>query len=267
MRFVIISDTHGLHQELELPEGDILIHAGDFCGHYGEIDAWDFLEWFSDQDFQHKIFISGNHDFIAADSPEEFESKIPPGIIYLNDSGVEINGLNFWGSPVQPGLVGWAFGKRRGEEIKKHWDIIPPDVDVLITHTPPCGILDESTSFQSLGCEQLSERMFFLSPFVHIFGHVHASYGLEKHNGIVYINGSNVETDGGLVNEPIVFDLDREGRFSLIGPWFQPGTIEFKTGTSFRYIHTWIAQQTKVITAMANKAPLSPCTFIPRTVK
>ncbi|MEZ4847203.1 MAG: metallophosphoesterase [Bacteroidia bacterium] len=194
----------------------ILIYAGDFAA-IMEIDAWIFWNG-SRPRTSTKIFISGNHDFIAADSPEEFESKIPPGIIYLNDSGVEINGLNFWGSPVQPGLVGWAFGKRRGEEIKKHWDIIPPDVDVLITHTPPCGILDESTSFQSLGCEQLSERLFFLSPFVHIFGHVHASYGLEKHNGIVYINGSNVETDGGLVNEPIVFDLDREGRFTFIAP-------------------------------------------------
>lgn len=208
MKFVVISDTHGLHRDLELPDGDAIIHAGDFCGHDDENDAIDFLEWLTEQDFSHKIFIGGNHDFIAANDPDKFEDWIPEGITYLNDSGVEIEGINIWGSPVQPGLEGWAFGKRRDEGMNRHWDLIPWDVHILVTHTPPYGILDQASSGKSVGCEELSKKLFFLNPIVHVFGHVHASYGIEEDDRITFINGSNIETDGGIVNAPITFDLD-----------------------------------------------------------
>jgi hypothetical protein len=61
-----------------------------------------------------------------------------PTVIYLNDSGVEIDGLKFWGSPVQPYFHNWAFN-RIGDDICKHWELIPLDTDILITHGPVKG--------------------------------------------------------------------------------------------------------------------------------
>ena len=101
MKLVIISDTHGLHHDLDLPDGDILIHAGDFC-HMGGIDyVYDFLGWYGELDFEHKILIAGNHDFFADEQPEKFAALLPESVIYLNDSGTqnkrfEILGLSLY---------------------------------------------------------------------------------------------------------------------------------------------------------------------------
>ncbi|MEM1136899.1 MAG: metallophosphatase domain-containing protein [Bacteroidota bacterium] len=205
MKIVAISDTHGLHRELVLPKGDVIIHAGDFCDIGNEQHIFDFLTWFGELDFAHKIFIGGNHDFFAAEHPEEFASIIPKGITYLNDSGIIINGVRFWGSPVKPDLVGWAFGKLRGTLMNEHWNHIPNQIDILITHTPPYGILDKPRSGISIGCEELSKRLKLLQPRLHIFGHVHASYGQFSKDGTLYMNASNIHSEKGLVNLPIVF--------------------------------------------------------------
>ena len=207
MKFVVISDTHGKHDEHQLPQGDVLIHAGDFC-HYGSQDNLrDFLQWYEELDFEHKIFIGGNHDFYAAEYPKHFKALIPKGIIYLEDNGIEINGLKFWGSPVQPDLTGWAFGKPRGAAMKRHWDLIPNDIDVLITHTPPFGILDKPRSGRSIGCEELSKKLLEVQPKVHIFGHVHASYGQSIQGKTTYINASSINSMRGIFNLPISIEL------------------------------------------------------------
>jgi len=207
MKIVIISDTHELHHDLRLPEGDLLIHAGDFCDN-GNIDGvYDFLGWMEETDFKHKILIAGNHDFYVEDHPEKFKALLPAGIIYLEDSGVELEGIHFWGSPVQPDLTGWAFGRNRGEEMKAHWDLIPKNTDILITHSPPYGILDSTGSGYSVGCEVLTEQVFAIAPKLHVFGHVHASYGQEYDNGTLFINASNISSDAQrLVNPPIELD-------------------------------------------------------------
>lgn len=209
MKFIVISDTHGLHNDLAaLPKGDVLIHGGDFCERGDKGDAIEFLSWFSNLEYKYKILIAGNHDFVAARHPNEFSQLIPPGITYLNDSGTKIEHWNIWGSPVQPDLTGWAFGKPRGAAMNKHWDLIPNDTDILITHTPPKGILDRSSRGYTLGCEELAKRIDEVKPKVHIFGHIHASYGQKQENGILHINGSNIKTGVGIVNEPIVFELN-----------------------------------------------------------
>lgn len=205
MKFVTISDTHGKHRGLNLPDGDVIIHSGDFC-HYGsDDDMHDFLKWFNELEFKIKILVGGNHDFFAAEQSEKFKKILPDGIIYLNDSGTKINGINIWGSPVQPDLIGWAFGKKRGTEMKKHWDLIPENTNILITHTPPFGILDKSRSGKSIGCEELSNRLKDLKIKFHIFGHVHASYGEEQNGKTKFINASNINSSKGLVNKPITF--------------------------------------------------------------
>ena len=208
MKFVAISDTHGKHRDLNLPKGDAIIHSGDFC-HYGsDDDMYDFLQWYKELEFETKILIGGNHDFFAAEQSEKFKDLLPKEIIYLNDSGTSINGIKIWGSPVQPDLIGWAFGKQRGNEMKIHWDLIPEDIEILITHTPPFGILDKPRSGKSIGCEELSKRLEKLKVKYHIFGHVHASYGEEKNGITKSINASNINSSKGLVNKPIVFEFE-----------------------------------------------------------
>src|SRR5579863_6916609 len=90
------------------------------------------------------------------------------GVIYLDDSGIEIEGLKIWGSPVQPEFCSWAFNRKRGKEIARHWAKIPEDTQVLVTHGPPVGILDEvdrgiisgvEGGREHVGCEELRKRV------------------------------------------------------------------------------------------------------------
>ena len=63
MKILHLSDTHGCHRRLiDLPEADIVVHSGDFCMVGSEAEAIDFLNWFCDLPYAHKIFICGNHD-------------------------------------------------------------------------------------------------------------------------------------------------------------------------------------------------------------
>lgn len=208
MKFTVISDTHGLHEQLgALPSGDVIIHAGDFCHFGGAAHRTHFLSWFADLNYRYKILIAGNHDFYAAEQPAAFLDELPNGIQYLNDTGTEIGGLKLWGSPVQPDLIGWAFGRARGQQMKLHWDLIPSNTDILITHTPPYGILDSASSGKVLGCEELLRRSRLIQPKVHVFGHIHASYGQKEIDNTLYINGSNMDSAKGLVNPPMTFEL------------------------------------------------------------
>lgn len=168
----------------------------------------DFLEWLVNLNFEYKLLIGGNHDFFAANAPKQFLDLVPKEVTYLCNSGVTINGCHFWGSPYQPDLKGWAFGEDRGAPMRKHWTLIPNHTTVLITHTPPYGILDQSRSGRHLGCEILSERIEQLTLQTHIFGHVHASYGQREVADTLYINASNFNSSKGLVHAPIVFSID-----------------------------------------------------------
>ena len=207
MKFVAISDTHGYHRQLQLPQGDIIIHAGDFC-HYGSDEqVLDFLAWYAQTDFKHRLLVAGNHDFFAAEKNKLFRDAVPEGINYLENSGITLEGISFWGSPVQPDLIGWAFGTNRGQSMKYYWDLMPEKIDVLITHTPPYGILDKTSSGRSIGCEELAKKLVWLKPKVHIFGHVHASYGKKETPDTLHINASNINSSKGLVNKPIIFEL------------------------------------------------------------
>src|SRR5690606_12635911 len=123
MRIIALSDTHGKHRKIEIPDGDILIHAGDISSRGEKNEVVDFLDWFESQRHQHKIFIPGNHDFFfEVESLSEINSLIPEGVTYLNDSGVEIGGVRIWGSPITPWFNNWAFNRLRGEDIVKHWE-------------------------------------------------------------------------------------------------------------------------------------------------
>ena len=204
----MIADTHSRHRSIRLPKGDVLIHAGDISYRGEKMEVEDFLTWFRKQDFEHKIFIAGNHDFLLEKAkPKEIDNLILDDIIYLNDSSTLVNGFKIWGSPVTPRFFNWAFNRARGEAIRKHWELIPSDTHLLITHGPPYGILDQVANEQHVGCKDLLNRVVEIKPLVHVFGHIHESYGSTKNMGIRFINASQTNESYEVVNKPVVFEL------------------------------------------------------------
>ena len=209
MKIVCISDTHGKHNELDydLPEADMIIHSGDVSNR-GRIDEINqFTEWFSNLPYKYKIFIAGNHDFGFEEirHSNEIGISIPHGIIYLQDEMVEIEGVKIYGSPWQPRFYDWAFNVDRGAAIAQKWDLIPEDVDVLITHGPPFGILDDTIQGQRVGCEDLYMKVTKVKPKYHIFGHIHYGYGTRIMEDTTYINASSLGERYEYRNKPIVF--------------------------------------------------------------
>ncbi len=199
MRIVSISDTHGQHRKLSLPDGDLFIHAGDASnGRPRELE--DFIEWMVNLPFEHKIFVPGNMDYAMERDPDRYLAQMS-GIDCLIDQSVNLQGLLFHGSPVVPNFVG-VFNRERGEEIMQHWDLIPTEVDILVTHGPPAGILDRTSSGLEVGCKNLLAAFARIRPKVHVFGHVHEGYGELDRGETHFINASY-----GWGNHAIVFDL------------------------------------------------------------
>jgi Icc-related predicted phosphoesterase len=208
LKFVTISDTHGQHHELTLPQGDVLIHAGDVSMKGDESEIKDFLGWFDKQAFEHKILIAGNHDFFFEQhSDEEIDKILPNGITYLKDNGTTIKGFRIWGSPVTPWFFNWAFNRHRGDPIRRHWDLIPDDTDILITHGPLFRTLDKNKKGEHLGCKDLYLKVHQVKPLVHVFGHIHESYGVIDKSDIKFINACILDYKYEMTNQPISFEL------------------------------------------------------------
>ena len=205
MKIKFISDTHSKHQKLGSLSGETIVHCGDFSNRGSKDDISDFLHWFSGQEFNHKILIAGNHDFGFENENKKWAEDLTKdlGIIYLNDSEIIIDGIKFWGSPVQPAFYDWAFNRERGEEIKKHWSLIPEDTDILVTHGPPFGILDLCAHGERVGCKDLLNVVKKLRPRVHAFGHIHEDYGLKEVGGTKFINACNLNEQYEFKNLPI----------------------------------------------------------------
>lgn len=176
-----LSDTHTKHESVKLNPCDILIHSGDFCGDAGRASMRSFLLWFEKQDAKHKILVAGNHDEALEKWPDLARAmikEIAPSVTYLQDSGCEIKGVRFWGSPYQPEFCNWAFNLPRGPELKRHWDMIPSETDVLVTHGPAYGLRDVSGfDNKHCGCRDLYEALLRVEPQFHLYGHIHHSYG------------------------------------------------------------------------------------------
>ena len=194
MKLTFFSDTHTKHEKIQFPGGDVLVFCGDLTRRGDLSEVQSFSKFVSNLNYQHKIVVAGNHDFSFEDHRKEAAEEyfLKNGIIYLNDSGIEIDGVKFWGSPIQPWFHDWAFNRARGEEIMKHWDLIPHDTDVLITHGPPFGILDLCHHGERVGCHDLLAVVKKINPRVHAFGHIHESYGTIKIDETLFINACNL---------------------------------------------------------------------------
>ncbi len=210
----MISDTHGFHRDphLEIPDGDILIHAGDLSmsGEYNVL--MDTAEWFKELDFEDTIVIGGNHD-ISLGGKDMLGFKIFEGVHYLEESSIEVQGKKIWGSPYTPWNHEYianmfAFGKERPD---MSWSI-PKDTDIAVTHCPPFGygdLLAEGSSDPNthIGDKQLLNKLWEIKPTLNVFGHIHEGYGIYEENPITFVNASVVDERYNLNNDPVVMYL------------------------------------------------------------
>lgn len=180
MKILHLSDTHGCHRGLtELPAADIVVHSGDFCMDGSEAEAIDFLNWFCDLPYAHKIFICGNHDDCLYGANID---GLDANVHYLCNSGVEIEGVKFYGVPM---FMGDCITDRQSRNIAK----IPTDTDVLITHTPPYGILDFEDNIH-YGSVELLTKGTEINPQFHLFGHIHANNGILQIGNTTFVNSA-----------------------------------------------------------------------------
>jgi Icc-related predicted phosphoesterase len=210
-RLVLLSDTHGLHDEIVVPEGDVLVHAGDFtiAGTFDEVRRFD--RFLAGQPHRSKVVIAGNHDRSFEKEPRQARALIKSAL-YLEDQAATVAGIRFYGSPWQPWFLDWAFNLPRGDALRIKWAMIPDDTDVLITHGPPRGILDRTLSGEAVGCADLLARIEAIRPPLHVFGHIHEGAGIREESPTTFVNASTCTAGYEPKNPPIIVDFDVERR-------------------------------------------------------
>jgi Icc-related predicted phosphoesterase len=207
LQIVILSDTHQLEGDVQVPSGDVLIHAGDFTFFSKSLKAiLDFNHWLGE--LPHRcVVVPGNHEFFLESDPSR-RSLISNATVLINE-GVEIQGLRIWGSPVTP-LYGGAFCLSSSEDRRRLYTQIPEDIDVLLTHGPPYGILDSSPdSGMHSGCRELFDAVMRVRPKLHVFGHVHGAHGIFITDHTTFVNACLHGVDFGLDRSPQVFRLTK----------------------------------------------------------
>ncbi len=201
---VAISDTHGMHRSIPIPEGDILVHAGDItgCGSMEELE--DFNAFLGELPHRHKVVIAGNHDFCFEREAERSRAVLT-NAVYLQDEAATVGGIRFYGSPWQPWFLDWAFNLQRGPELRAKWDLIPDDTQVLVTHGPPHGYGDEVVGGERVGCQDLLQAIERVRPRVHICGHIHEGAGVRSNGHTVFLNASSCTVRMEPVNPALVY--------------------------------------------------------------
>lgn len=229
LRFVCISDTHMQHNHLNLPDGDVLIHCGDFTNHGSLPEIEEFLEWLSTLKYKHIIVIPGNHEMLLdapyyedywSDWATQKECSIEAfkafsnlsNVTLLIDDDIVVEGFRIWGSPWVPQHGGWKTGfNKTTDELELHWEnVIPDNIDILVTHTPCKGYGDREPLGHTVGCPHLLSAIEKIKPKFHVCGHIHSDYGVHKFESFdgVSINASSV-TDYYYTSlrNPIIFDV------------------------------------------------------------
>jgi hypothetical protein len=227
MIITFISDTHNKHKYLtkDLPGGDLLIHAGDISSMGYKYEIQEFCDWFDEiNNYDTKVFIAGNHDWGFQTKPDQCKGLLTgyKTIDYLEDEELVLyfDGLNgdrsednirIYGTPWQPEFYNWAFNlPKNGEELQSKWNAIPEDTDILITHGPAWGILDDVIDRRGLhlGCELLAKRVQKIKPKIHVCGHIHTGRGIYEKDGTLYINASALNEQYQYTYNPITIDYN-----------------------------------------------------------
>jgi Icc-related predicted phosphoesterase len=205
IRVVLLSDTHEYHRNVIVPDGDLLIHAGDITRlSFSSRSVLDFDEWLGSLPHRQKVVIPGNHDFSLADP--SWQKLITSGVLLIND-GVEIMGFKIWGTPITPvdhGHFGGAEPADRAAQFRR----IPDNTDLLVSHGPPYGVLDRDLgSASSQGCQELLAAVKRVRPRLHVFGHIHGGYGTVQADRTMFVNAAVAGRNGRPVNEPHLLHL------------------------------------------------------------
>lgn len=210
MKICFISDTHERHEKLEIPDCDLLLHAGDLTDRGHRVAIQQFDDWcaslLTKGTVRKIVTIAGNHDFLFEEDPVQARSCLK-ATVYLEDSGLEWEGFKIWGTPWQPWFFDWAFNLKTENELSQKFELIPPDTNILVSHGPPKGILDRTTHGKHVGSEALLRRIQEIRPKLVVFGHIHESYGIQEKDGITYINASSCNVRYQPLNRPILIEL------------------------------------------------------------
>ena len=229
VRFVAVSDTHGRHELLDLPAGDVLLHAGDLVQNSGQSISKllgqfkSFLNWIEsiEDKFQKIVFIAGNHDTFLEDARKGSAAakkilsrflRSHPKVCYLQNGSVEFRGLRIWGAPITPCRVErmnrsfYSNGfETKQVQRKSAWAAVPENVDILLTHAPPSGVLSGLS-----GDDLLWDCVSRQRPRMHVFGHDHAYFGLDMKKNTLFLNAAQdimLKREKSSGGTPLIFDL------------------------------------------------------------
>lgn len=219
IKIVAISDVHGKWNKITIPECDILISTGDFS-FQGEVDMIKrFHSWLDEQPAKHIISVMGNHEKFVEKNFElakKIATEVCPSVHFMEEGLLEIEGLRIWCSAITPYFFNWAYNRYPGDEIQKHWDKIPNEIDILATHGPAYGILDgvpeynydlEKMEVRHCGCPQLLEKILEIKPKFHLSGHIHEGWGTYFGEHTTFINSAICDANYKPNNKPIIFSI------------------------------------------------------------
>lgn len=198
-----LSDTHGQHKNLKsLPEADVIVHSGDFTFAGSEEEAYDFMNWFCNLPYKHKIFIAGNHDMCMYGA--DHIDGLSRNVHYLYNNSVVIDGIKFYGIPM-------FMEDCMDGNLDVFINNIPDDTDVLITHMPPkgtCDLANYGKGPEHRGNATLAELLKKLHPTCHLFGHEHDAYGKTIKENVIYSNACVVDSRYNLINNPTIININ-----------------------------------------------------------
>lgn len=218
-KITFISDTHGLHDRIQIDPCDILVHCGDATNLGRDDEVEKFFAWLSQQPADHFIFVPGNHDLcfekdwhgsvdFAKDVFNREKDKSKLNVETKNF--VEIEGINFFCYSYMKTFGNWAF---MNSEFNLNDDLsrVPIDgIDVLVTHSPPFGMLDLNSHSTHCGTQAIDWFSTNSSPHIHAFGHIHESYGVFEGEYTTYINAA-ICSHFGVVKKPISVNVNKGG--------------------------------------------------------
>lgn len=201
MRIVCMSDSHGFHKKLNVPDGDVFIHAGDFSMRAQIQHVQEFARWMNSLPHKHKIVVPGNHDIACETNSRSMTKDMFGSVVYLDHEYHQVEGIMVFGSPYTSAIANpsdWSFDyPRGGHRGFRLWDqVLHGDrMDILVTHGPAYGILDrvldphfgEDPHVGEKGISNIIEKH---KPKVHIFGHIHEGYGHVRESEVDYYNVS-----------------------------------------------------------------------------
>lgn len=213
---VCISDTHSksLNKNWDIPDGDILIHAGDITAHGNKEDVLWAGRQLLKQPHRFKVFVPGNHDQDSYTFNPRLKWEWMPGTIVLQNEAVNLMGLWIYGSDAVTPVMELTNGAHTQflevNPLDEEWKKIPDKTDILITHMPPRGILDVNKKGNHMGSPGLTTEVITrVQPKLHVFGHIHLGHGLYKQDkkSTLFVNASLVDDDHAAVYDPIVVQV------------------------------------------------------------